>query len=191
MAHVVVCAICKIKFDTEKEQAVKHNATRYSHYSCEPDKPKCDPPKVEDVLASLSEKPPAIIQKEKEEGSDYAELTSYITSLFGKNIRWAMVGKQISSMKKQYNFSYSGMKKCLQYVYEIKKLDIQKASGVGIIPIFYNEAYQYFYDIWQAQQKNATIGNLTMTETVVTIPSPERIVKKRPRFNFLEEESES
>ena len=38
MSHMVTCQICKVRFDRDKIQAVRHNGRLYSHYTCEPDK---------------------------------------------------------------------------------------------------------------------------------------------------------
>ena len=63
--------------------------------------------------------------------------------------------KQMKDFVENYHYTYSGMKKALVYFYEIKKNDISKANGgIGIIPYVYRDAYNYYYTLWLANQKN-------------------------------------
>lgn len=99
--------------------------------------------------------------------------------------------KQIKQYIKEYNFTYSGMKKALYYFYEIKKNDISKANqGVAIIPYIYQESYNYFYSLWLANQQNENkdISNYKPKERIVRIPVPQRKVKRRKLFTFLDKE---
>lgn len=99
--------------------------------------------------------------------------------------------KQIKQYIKEYNFTYSGMKKALYYFYEIKKNDISKANqGVAIIPYIYQESYNYFYSLWLANQQNENkdISDYKPKEYIVRIPVPQRKVKRRKLFTFLDKE---
>lgn len=83
------------------------------------------------------------------------------------------------------------MLKCLKYAYEIKNEDISKAKGVGVIPIYWQEAYYYYYSIWEAQQhiKNINLKEYIPKEEKIIIPRPMiKIKKKKNLFKFLDEE---
>ena len=72
--------------------------------------------------------------------------------------------------------------------------DVEKSYyGLGIVPYIYDQAYQYYYAIWTAQQSNKDkdINEYISEETVVRITVPKRIpfIKER-HFNLLEEESQ-
>ena len=56
----------------------------------------------------------------------------------------------------------------------------------------YENAYNYYYSLWVAQQKNKDVEIELYTPKVkeIVIPRPERKVKKRPLFAFLDEEVE-
>ena len=85
------------------------------------------------------------------------------------------------------------MLKALVYFYEIKGGDKSKANGgIGIVPYVYQNAYNYFYELWLAQQKNKDVQIELYQPRVkeIVIPRPERKIKKRPLFTFLDEEGE-
>ena len=99
--------------------------------------------------------------------------------------------KQINEYIKEYNYTYSGMLKALIYFYEIKHGSIEEAhDGVGIIPYIYQDAYNYYYNLWLAKQKNAEkeISDYIPEVIEIRIPSPQRSIKKRNLFSFLDEE---
>ena len=83
----------------------------------------------------------------------------------------------------------------LYYFYHIQNNDIKKANdGIGIVPYVYNNAYNYYYAIWEAQQKQEHIVDASsLSEYIpkvieVHIPVPKRQEKKRKLFGFLDEE---
>ena len=90
---------------------------------------------------------------------------------------------------REYHYTYSGIYKTLQYWYEIKNNDISKANGgIGIVPYVYDQAKQYFISIWIAQQQNE---NKIMADYVpevreIRIRRPNRQVKRKRRFAFLD-----
>ena len=81
---------------------------------------------------------------------------------------------------------------CLTYAYEIKKLDINKSNGIGIIPYIYQDAYNYYYNLWLINQKNGEkrIEDYIPNIVEVKIPQPELKPRKRKLFTFLDEEEE-
>jgi hypothetical protein len=130
----------------------------------------------------------------KREKTDAEKLDDYIMKLFGYDYVPPRAKKQINSYIEEYNYTYSGMLKALIYYYEIEGGDTEKAyDGVGIIPYIYQKAYNYYFNLWQAQQKN-TYKNIKqyIPEIVeVRITSPQRNIPKRSLFSFLDEEEEN
>ena len=104
------------------------------------------------------------------------------------------IRKQINQYVSEYNYSYTGILKALKYFYEIKKNSLEKSqNGIGIVPYIYNDAYNYYYALWLAQQKNENkelINKAYKTEEI-HIPIPQRKIKKRKLFSFLDEEEKS
>ena len=105
----------------------------------------------------------------------------------------ARIQKQIKQYVEEYNFTYSGIKKALIYFFEIKGNSINKSNGgIGIVPYVYQNAYNYYLALWQAQQKNSdkVLQDYVPNIKEIVIPPPQRNVKKRPLFTFLDEEEE-
>lgn len=167
--HIVKCAICGMSFDANAEPFVKVSSRRYAHQKCSENKEE-----------NLSQ-----IEKDKE------ALEQYIMKLFNITYIDPRVRKQIKQYIEEYHYTYSGVLKALIYHYEIKGGDIDKANGaLGIVPYVYQKAYNYYYSLWEAQQKNKEkiIEYYVPKVKEIIIPAPERKVKKRKNFSFLDEE---
>ena len=135
------------------------------------------------AIAAENEKSQA--EKDKE------DLENYIMNLLGEEFISPKVRKQINNYIETYNFTYSGMKKALVYFYEVKGNDKSKANGgIGIIPYVYRDAYNYYYSIWLANQKNEDkiVTNYKPIIREVRIPPPQLKPRKRRLFSFFEED---
>lgn len=112
-------------------------------------------------------------------------------NLLGEEFISPRVRKQINSYIETYNFTYSGMKKALVYFYEVKGNDKSKANGgIGIIPYVYRDAYNYYYTIWLANQKNENkvVTDYKPVVREVRITPPQLKPRKRRLFSFFEED---
>lgn len=164
----VVCAYCKKPMSKKDEDCVMVGNNKYVHKACQ---------ELEN-------------QREK---TDREKLEEYIKELFQISYIEPRVKAQIKKYVEEYNYTYSGMQKALYYHYEIKGGDKSKANGgIGIVPYVYQNAYNYFYELWLAQQKNKDVQIELYQPRVkeIVIPRPERKIKKRPLFTFLDEEGE-
>jgi hypothetical protein len=171
MAHIVTCIYCKQRFDRDKFPYVQVSARRYAHQEC-----------------SLTEE-----QKISKEEQDKIDLENYILKLFKVDYVDARVRKQIKQYREEFNYTYSGIRKALTYFYEVKGNSIEKANGgIGIVPYVYQNAYNYYLALWQAQQKNQdkVLNDYVPRVKEIVIPRPQRKVKKRELFTFLDEEKE-
>ena len=167
--HKVKCKYCGQIFDRDKLPFKQISAQRYAHYEC--------------AVAAENSK--------KQEDKDKEDLENYIMKLLNESFINARVRKQINNYIETYNYTYSGMKKALVYFYEVKKNDVSKANGgIGIIPYCYKQAYDYYYSLWLAKQKNENKDIQTFVPTVreVRIPIPQRNIKKRKLFTFLDDD---
>ena len=167
--HIVKCLYCGKSFDRDKVPFEQVSARRYAHLEC---------------AAAAKE---SISKEEK----DKKELEEYIMFLLKEDYISPRVRKQMKDFVENYHYTYSGMKKALVYFYEIKKNDISKANGgIGIIPYCYENAKNYYYAIWLAQQKNENKIILDYTPKVIEVRLPPPEIKKRKRniFSFLEED---
>ena len=218
MAHIVTCPYCKIRFDRDKEEYALISARRYAHAACMLREAEKDPTYVKkEIIDPLDNVTCAYCQKpmskkdedcvmigngkyvhkgcqeleEKREKTDKEQLEEYIKELFGTTYIDPRVRAQMKKYVEEFNYTYSGIRKALIYHYEIKGGDKSKANGgIGIVPYVYEAAYNYHYQLWLAQQKNKDVEVELYTPKVkeIVIPRPERKVKKRPLFTFLDEE---
>ena len=112
-----------------------------------------------------------------------------IVGLLGRN--GAGKSTTIKCLTGFFPFEQGNVKICN---YDIKKNPIDKSNGgIGIVPYVYQQAYRYYYSLWEAQQKNE---NKVIKEYVpkvkeIVIPVPQRKAKKRKMFSFLDEEIEN
>lgn len=170
--HLVKCVYCGVSFDRDKVPMVQVSARRYAHEECHTNQEN---------------------GKTKEQ-KDLEELEKYIMHLFKETCISARIRKQISQMRQQYDYSYSGILKSLVYFFEVKGNSIEKANnGIGIVPFVYKDAYTYYYALFCAQQKNEDkdIHSFAYEVHEIIIDSPQRKPRKRNRFTFLDDTEES
>lgn len=219
MAHQVTCNICKKKFDRDKESYVKISERRYAHAACAlreavqtPGKPEpliIDPTEIVTCIYCKQKfnrvkEPCEIINtgkyahkkcfelEQKRELTDEEKLNKYIRKIFNIDYVPPHILKQEKEFIEKYNFSYSGMLKALIYGCEIKKtvkIDLARPT-IGIIPYIYQDAYNYYYSLWLAEQINAEkdIKSFVPKVEKIQIFSPQRQEMKKHSFKFLMEE---
>ena len=170
--HLVKCPKCGVTFDANKIQAVRVGSRRYGHATCYPDSTDFIP--LEKVI----------------EDNDLIQLKDYIKKIYGEKANWVLINKQIKDFQKEYNYSLSGMLKSLVWFYEIKGNSPEKSNGgIGIIPFAYQDAYNYYYNLFiaQSQNENKNIQEITSKIKEIIIKAPQRPIKKR-FFKFLDED---
>lgn len=169
MSHIVKCLYCEKKFDRDKMPYIQVGR-RYAHKEC-----------------SMTAE-----ERKTQEEQDKQDLDNYIIQLLKIDYIDARIRKQIKTYIEENNYTYSGIKKALIYFYEVKGNSIEKANGgIGIVPFIYKDAFNYYYALWQAQQQNKdkVIVDYQPKVIEVVIPRPQRKVKQRKLFTFLDEES--
>jgi hypothetical protein len=216
IAHLVTCVYCKQKIDTESEKYALCGGQRHSHIECAQKRARpttkieiidpaiqikciyCHQFVFKDAEDTVKISETQFAHKSCKEKKDAAPLTEeeqldkYIMELY--DIDSVLPYMQIQKRKfiKEYNFTYSGMLKSLTYWYEVKKNPVNKDQmTLGIIPYIYKQSYDYYYSLWEAQQKNKDkkIEEYVPQEEEITIIPPKRVgIKKRKCFAFLDEE---
>ena len=166
MARYVTCSICKERFDRDKYPAVLVSSRRYAHALC---------------AGTLS--------PEEQERED---LEQYIIKLFNLEHMDGRITLQIQKYLQDHpEYSYSGIKRTLEYFYEIKKNPLDKSNGgIGIVPWVYEEAKRYYYNQWLLSQKNEEKDIAAYVPKVreIIIKPPKREPRKQKIFTFLDEE---
>lgn len=117
ITRLVKCPFCGESFNREETKYI-HYKNRYWHVNC------------------YKERFPNEEDKEK--------LRNYIRKLFNVEQLSVLINKQIKDYIKEYKYTYSGILGTLVYCYEIEKMDITKAKGIGIVPYNYENAKEYF-----------------------------------------------
>lgn len=113
-------------------------------------------------------------------------------NLFGTDFVEPRVQKQIKKYIEENKYTYSGIRKALVYHYEVKHGDLSKArGGIGIVEYVYQDAFNYYKNLWEIQQQNRIKPPELFKPAAVkeiTIPPPQRPIKKKHIFTFLDEE---
>jgi hypothetical protein len=164
--RMLKCLYCGQYFDANSEPTVQVRTNRYAHKKCADNQIEIDKERI--------------------------DLEDYIKQLFQSDKVPSKVQKQINSYVKDYNFTYTGMLKALVYHFEIQHGDISKSNGgIGIVPYVYDQAKQYYYTLWMAQQQNI---HKDITEYIPKVeeykiqqPTPKKL--KRKLFSFLDEDN--
>lgn len=138
--------------------------------------------------------------EEKRELTDQEKLNKLITEMYDLEFVPPRVQKQIKDYAQKYNYTYSGMLKTLEYMYFIKKLNIDKIAfntyGIALVKNYYDRAHDYYYAIWEAHQRQEAVLSAGELEQFipkvveVSIPLPKRQAPKRNLFSFLDETEE-
>lgn len=164
MAHVVKCKVCEQRFDRDKEDAVKVSGNRYAHARC-----------VDGYEPS-------------QDAKDLAELHQFLKALFKDNYNFVALDRQIKSMiAENPKFTHSGILKSLIYWYNVKGNSTEKSNyRIGIVPFIYQDAYNYYYAMFMANQQNIdkNIEKYRAPDVVeIRIPKPVRDV---PAFRLFD-----
>lgn len=172
--HMVKCANCGIKFDANEIEYIMINSRRYAHKICP-------------TLSNTE------LTQEELESLELNKLKNYIKELFGNELNWGSIQKDINTYKNEYSYTYSGMRGTLYYFYEIKRHSKEKANGgIRIIPYIYKEAKDYFTRIQKAKEANENIKEpiQPVKEIEVIIQQPKRKTRNKNKFAFLDMEEE-
>lgn len=208
MAHNVTCLVCKQSFDRDVIDYCSVGSRRYAHATCRPDLPYISPCKCiycKEVFDRKSEEcilvsdnryaHKACVEKEAtREKSDEEKLYDYIKEMYDLDYVLPNLRKQIQNFIKEYNYTYSGIQKALHYFYVVQNNPINKNRiTLGIVPYVYQQSYDYYYSLWNAQQKNLAKGDFSEyipKEIEVKIKAPIRKPFISKNFSFLDEEYE-
>lgn len=206
---LVKCLYCGRSFDRDKEPYVKPRSNRYAHASCAQEKDlevinplilkqcyycKKEINIEEEEYKELPNKKFAHLtcwENNKGSLSDKEQLEEYIKKLFHEDFISPKIQKQITDYTTKNGCTYSGILKSLIYFYEIKGNSIEKANGgIGIVRYVYHDALRYYKALWEIQEanKNKKIEAYIPEVKEIIIKNPERKMKTKNLFSFLDEE---
>lgn len=98
---------------------------------------------------------PECLRKQQKQADNYKDLIGYICYLYDISAPTGRMVQQIKSYSEEYGYTYYGMKKCLEYFYELEEREAPDVNevGLGIIPYVYDEAKR-FYGTIKANNKD-------------------------------------
>lgn len=104
------------------------------------------------------------------------QLIKYICRVFGINFPSPLILKHVKEYHENLNFSYKKIRLCLQYCYEIKKMNFELRYGIRLLEYYFDESWQYYVQLYKAQQE----CQIKKTEEVVV----QAIInnKRKPRL---------
>lgn len=215
IAHPVICLYCSNKFDRDKEDHVQVGR-RYAHASCAQRKAENSGTEMPRVIKSGSTvvchfckkafdksivpfvelsatrfaHQTCALREATRERTDEEKLYDYVMDLFHMDYVPPLVRKQVNEFMEEYKYTYSGIHKALVYFHKIQGNPIQLEKGIAIVPFIYQDAYNYYYAIWEANNRNArkNIADYVPKVREVHILPPERQVEKRKLFSFLDDD---
>lgn len=168
--NFVKCYYCKKEINKTTDNYQQITNSRYAHANC-------------------------VHLEEQREKTDSEKLDIYIMKLFELEFVPPNTRKQINQYIQEYNYTYSGILKSLQYYYEIKGHQVDRAynNSIAIVPYIYQQAYQYFYSLWLAQSRNENknINEYIPKARVIRAPAPTCRLRKRKPFDFLDKEEDA
>lgn len=169
MSHNVKCIKCGKVFDRDKISYEEVAYQKYIHKEC-PIKPSAE------NLKKMKE----IIDKDK--------FFQLVKEIYGKDYNYMMINKQAENYIQEYGYSWSGMRASLLWFYNVQEGSVEEGNGgIGIIPYVYDKAKEYYYNLYQTQEKNMKI-ELRQPVVQFQISSPQGI-KRPPRLFDWEEEN--
>lgn len=168
--HKVICKLCGKTFDRDKEPALEVSPRRYAHQLC-----------YDRMKAT-----------EEQDKEDLLKLENYIKGLFGIEELSKKILNQITKYTMEDGMTYGQILLCLQYHYEIRHGDIEKAHGaIGIVPYVRDAALNYYISLMKARERT-TYSMMKVEETPIR-EIKIKVPKRQPMcefnsFSFLDEE---
>ena len=159
--HIVKCLKCGKQFDANEVPYIKIGR-RYAHESCSDSKE---------------------IKEEIEKDAFYQT----VKKIYGSEYNYMLINTQCESFIATYGYTWSGMRACLHWFYEINHGSLEEGhGGVGIIPFIYDQVRDYYTKLYKTQEKNRN-GELRQPVIEFNIQSP-RSCQRPPQLLDLEEE---
>lgn len=99
--------------------------------------------------------------------------------------------KLIENYIKKYNFTYSGIQGTLRYWYIIKQNSIDRENILAIVPYVYDDARQFYKQVYESREKNAqNLNNYIEKTETIKIAKPTLKGMRKTEFSFLDEEED-
>jgi len=174
MAHIVMCRLCKKRFNTDLEEAVLEGQKAYYHKSCyEIWKKNLDNP-----------------QGDMEADFWYEALVDYLYRDVKMSINFPKLQNQWSNFTKPgRNMTPKGIFFAMKYFYDVQKGEVEKAmGGIGIVPNIYARSAEYWAnrEMQKAGTLDAIIAEIKARDTrpVQTIVQKKNTKKDKSKWSL-------
>ena len=181
----VKCPKCGKTFNREKENHIKipqGSRFRYGHCSCYSEE-EIEKLNAEIVSIPLPEKKQksSFVQKEK---SERTLLTDTINRIYHGKVNWPMVMKQVKNYIEKENMTERSIRLTLEWYYEICRnpLYYGKGGGIGIVPLQWYNAKQFYERKAKAQKQIEESKEDTTVIQIVKIKPP----TKKPMMRLFD-----
>lgn len=154
-SRTVKCPQCGEQLDRNTESFTEHSG-RYYHQEC--------------------------YEVKNAGGKDRKELLDYIKKLYGNEISYPLITKQIKDLVDEYGYTLKGIELTLKYFYEIEGNSLAKSKGIGIVPYAYEDAKSYYSKIIRIQKSFKNMDQENKIKKVST--SPEKKRRKRKKIDI-------
>lgn len=164
--HRCKCKYCGEMFDRDKLPFIQVETRRYAHEEC-----------YNEHMANRTE-----------EQAAEDEFYEYIKSIYGKNYNYVVINKQVQHYIKDYGYTWNGILKSLKWFYDVKHHKKDPSHNISIVPYIYEQAKNYYYSLWAAQEANKEkdLSDIT-NKTVEIVVQPQKIVNKKSRMFSMED----
>lgn len=95
---------------------------------------------------------PVCYESRRVEEAQRQKLNKYIARIFNMNYPDSGLQAQVKKFKEQDGFKYPGIEATLYYIVEVKKMELTRKYGIGLVPNYYEEAKAYFEEYTQRLQ---------------------------------------
>ena len=115
------------------------------------------------------------IQKDKD------EIFKYVCELFGLKKPGPVIYSQLKRFMEKYpHYTYKGILNSLVYFYDVKHNSKEKANNaISIVPYIYQDAYNYYYSLFLAQQATQDKTLITKVKEIIIKPPKMRGTKQQ------------
>ena len=112
-------------------------------------------------------------------GKDRKDLLDYIAKLYGNEISYPLVTKQIKDLVDEYGYTLKGIELTLKYFYDVEGNSLSRSKGIGIVPFAYEDAKKYYSKIIRIQESFKNMNQDSVVKTVRTTPEKKRRKRKK------------
>lgn len=112
--------------------------------------------------------------------NSYKKLCEFIGELYGEDINWKWITRQIKTIKAEYNLTYLDMRLILKYATQYEDVIVDNSYGLGqFFPRYIDDALAFAQTIINNKEKAREMGDLVEPRVVCRGRDKRRKFKER------------